>query len=181
MHRLAPLLIAAGLGVAPLLGEAQTQAVPPAAPTIGASGGLAGGIALPLGQLGDTHAAGYTIDGLIDFSAAEQPYSFRLELIYQRYDVASGQPAGTGNMNMTSLGGSLLARRPRGASSAFALGGIAVYHMSGGLGTKPGINVGAGLEVPLTFFVGMAEARIHLVLTEKKPMVTIPVTFGARF
>ena len=117
----------------------------------------------------------------MDFSAAEQPYSFRLELIYQRFDKESSAPVGAANMNLTSIGGSLLARRPRGASSAFLLGGIAVYHGTGGEGTKPGINVGAGLDVPLTFFVGMADVRIHFVLTDKKPLITIPVTLGARF
>src|SRR5205807_10554461 len=62
------------------------QAVPPAAPTIGASGGVGGGIAIPIGSLSNTQTAGYTLSGLVDFSAAEQPYSFRAELIYQRYD-----------------------------------------------------------------------------------------------
>jgi hypothetical protein len=156
------------------------QAVPPAAPTIGASGGVGGGIAIPIGTLSDTHAAGYTLAGLVDFSAAEQPYSFRVELIYQRYDRKSTAPAGTRSMNITSLGASLLARRARQASSAFLLGGIAVYRLTDG-GTKPGVNVGTGLEVPLTFFIGFADIRLHYVLTESKPAVTIPITLGARF
>jgi len=180
MHRLASFALAASLAaVAPLSSQTQTV-VPPAAPTIGASGGLGGGIALPVGRLTSTHAAGYSLSGLIDFSAAEQPYSFRLELVHQRYDVKSTAPAGTGDKNITSLGGSLLARRPRGASSAFFLGGIAVYRASGD-GTKPGVNIGGGLEVPLTFFVGIADIRVHYVLTESKPLVTIPITLGARF
>jgi hypothetical protein len=37
------------------------------------------------------------------------------------------------------------------------------------------------LEVPLTFFVGMADVRLHYVLTEGKPSLTIPITLGARF
>lgn len=179
MHRLASLLIAIAVSAVAPLG-AQTQTVPPAAPTIGASGGIGGGIALPIGRLADTHAAGYVLEGLVDFSAADQPYSFRAELIYQRYDKGSSAPASTGNMNLTSLGGSLLARSPRGASSAYLMGGIAVYKATGE-GTKPGVNIGAGLDVPLTFFVGMADVRVHFVLTEKKPLVTIPVTLGARF
>ena len=156
------------------------QTVPPAAPTIGASGGLGGGIAIPVGSLTDTHAAGYTLSGLVDFSAAEQPYSFRLELIYQRYDAKSIAPAGTRSLNITSLGASLLARNAGKASSAFILGGIAVYRMTD-RGTKPGVNIGTGLEVPLTFFIGMADIRLHYVLTESKPVLTIPITLGARF
>jgi hypothetical protein len=139
---------------------------------------LGGGIALPIGQLAKTNAAGYSVEGLVDFSAAEQPYSFRLELVYQRFDKRTAV-AGAQNMNMTSLGGTILSRRPKGASSAFVLGGIAVYKATGH-GTKPGLSVGGGLEVPLTFFIGMADLRVHYVLADK-PMVTIPITLGARF
>jgi len=156
------------------------QVVPPAAPTIGASGGIGAGIAAPAGNLRETHAAGYTASGLVDFSAAEQPFSFRLELIYQRYDAKSAAPAGTRALNMTSLGASLLARSPTGASSGFVLGGIGVYRMTD-RGTKPGLNVGMGLEVPLTFFIGIADVRFHFVLTDPKPTMTIPITLGARF
>lgn len=168
------LLLAAAL---PL--QAQTV-VPPASPTIGASGGFGGGIAIPIGQLSETHAAGYTLAGLVDFSAAEQPFSFRLELIYQRYDVKqAAATAGMRSMNITSLGASLLGRSP-GPSSRYLVGGIAVYRLTDG-GTKPGVNAGLGLEVPLTFFVGIADVRVHYVLTEGKPAVTIPITLGARF
>ena len=179
MHRFLPIVIAAALSAAAPL-SAQQAMVPPASPTSGASGGFGGGIALPVGRLSDTHAAGYSLNGLVDFSAAEQPYSFRLELIYQRYDAKSTALSGTKNMNLTSLGGSLMARRPRGASSAFFLLGIAVYRGTDA-GSKPGVNLGGGLEVPLTFFVGIADVRVHYVLTEKKPLVTIPITLGARF
>jgi hypothetical protein len=156
------------------------QSVPPASPTIGASGGAGGGIAIPIGGIADNHGAGYTLMGLVDFSSADQPYSFRAELIYQRFDRKSSAPAGTGNMNITSLGASLLARTPQGGSSGYVLGGIAVYRITGG-GTRPGVNVGAGLEVPLTFFIGLAEVRIHYILTEGRPGLTIPITLGARF
>lgn len=159
---------------------AAQQAVPPAAPTIGASGGFGAGIAMPVGRLADTHTAGYTLAGLVDFSAADQPYSFRAELIYQHYDAKSAAPAGTRGRNMTSVGASLLARSPTGGSSGFVLGGIAVYRITDE-GTKPGVNAGLGLEVPLTFFVGIADVRVHYVLTESKPAVTIPITLGARF
>jgi hypothetical protein len=178
MHRFVWVVLIASVVVSAPAGA--QQAVPPAAPTIGASGGLGGGIAIPVGSLANTHAAGYTISGLVDFSAADQPYSFRAELIYQRYDRKSTAPAAVHSMNITSLGASLLARNPSKTSSAFLLGGIAVYHLTDN-GTKPGANAGFGLEVPLTFFVGIADVRLHYVLTESKPTLTIPITLGARF
>jgi hypothetical protein len=179
MHRLPCLLVFVSVALS-ASGAGAQQTVPPASPTIGASGGFGGGIAIPIGKLADTHAAGYSIAGLVDFSAAEQPYSFRLELIYQRYDRKSSAPPAVRDMNIMSLGASLLARNTGKSSSAFVLGGIAVYRMTDN-GTKPGVNAGVGLEVPLTFFVGMADVRLHYVLTEGKPMLTIPITLGARF
>lgn len=178
MKRIFPLAFAA-IVVASLPAHAQ-QTIPPASPTIGASGGLGAGIAIPVGALSDNHAAGYTLSGIIDFSAAEQPFSFRAELIYQHFDRKRNAPAGTESMNIWSLGASLLARTPKQASSAFLIGGIAIYRPTDN-GTKPGINAGAGLEVPLTFFVGMADVRIHWVMTEGRPLLTIPITLGARF
>lgn len=184
MNRLACCaLLVASLSVpfhAPLHAQA-TQAVPPAAPTIGASGGLGGGIAIPVGRLAETHSAGYTLSGLVDFSAAEQPYSFRAELIYQRYDhKTTGVGAAARDMNILSAGASLLARKANRASSTFLLGGIAVYRLTNG-GTKPGFDGGLGIEVPLTFFVGMADVRLHYILTESRPTLTVPITLGARF
>ncbi len=156
------------------------QPIPPASPTIGASGGFGAGIVAPIGALSETHAAGYVLTGLVDFSAAEQPFSFRGEVILQHFDRKRNAPAGTESMNMLSLGLSLLARTPKGASSGYLIGGIGVYRATDN-GTKPGINVGAGLEVPLTFFIGIADARIHWAMTEGRPLLTIPITLGARF
>lgn len=161
--------------------SAQQQAVPPAAPTIGASGGLGVGIAVPIARASDNHTAGYVIAGLVDFSAADQPFSFRFEAVHQRYDKKTNAPAGTENLNITSLGASLMSRHPERGASTFVLGGIAVYHMSDHLGTKPGVNGGVGIEVPLTQFIGLADVRIHYVLTDGKPIMTIPVTLGVRF
>lgn len=181
MKRLIVPVSVAALVAASVATAQQPATIPPAAPTIGASGGLGAGIAMPLGRLNETHAAGYTLSGLVDFSAAEQPYSFRAELIYQHFDRKLAAPPATRNMNMWSLGASLLARAAqKQASSGYVIGGIAVYRMTDE-GTKPGVNAGIGLEVPLTFFVGIADVRVHYVLSDGRPGLTIPITLGARF
>ena len=172
-------LALAALALAPAAAEAQ-QPIPPASPTIGASGGFGAGIVAPIGALSDNHAAGYMLSGLVDFSAAEQPFSFRGEVMLQHFDRKRTAPDGIDSMNMWSLGLSLLARTPKAASSAFLLGGIGIYKATDN-GTKPGLNAGAGIEVPLTFFIGMADVRMHWAMTEGRPLLTIPVTIGARF
>ena len=179
MHRFLRMTSAAAASLT-LAASAQAQAtVPPASPTIGASGGFGVGIAAPIGSLAETHSAGYVLAALVDFSAAEQPFSFRGEVMLQHFDRERDSSAPK-NMNMLSLGLSLLARTPKQASSAYLIGGIGIYKPTE-LGTKPGINAGAGLEVPLTFFIGMADVRVHWAMTEGRPVLTIPVTIGARF
>ncbi|MGH7677744.1 MAG: hypothetical protein ACRENU_04705, partial [Gemmatimonadaceae bacterium] len=126
---------------------AQQESRPPASPTFGVSGGGGAGIAIPIGRLSDTQTAGYVFTGLVDFSAADQPYSFRGEFIYQHYD-RKRSTLGTESKNIVSVGASLLARRNAAAASAYAIGGIGVYRPTDE-GTKPGVNIGAGLEVPL--------------------------------
>ena len=178
MNRLACAALIASV-VIPFTLDAQQQTRPPASPTFGASAGGGAGIAIPLGRLSETNTAGYSFTGLVDFSAADQPYSFRAEVIYQHYD-RKRSVTGSTSKNVLSFGAALLARSPAGASSGYVIGGIGVYRPTDE-GTKPGANAGVGLEVPLTFFIGMADVRVHWVMTEGRPLVTVPITLGARF
>jgi hypothetical protein len=178
MKRLAYAALIAGVAMSSTV-SAQQQTRPPASPTFGASAGGGAGIAIPVGRLSETNTAGYTFMGLVDFSAADQPYSFRGEVIYQHYD-RKRNVTGTESKNVLSFGAALLARSNVGASSGYVIGGIGVYRPTDE-GTKPGVSAGVGLEVPLTFFIGMAEIRAHWVMTEGRPVVTLPITLGARF
>ena len=177
MKNLVSFALAATFVASPLFAQ---RTVPPAAPTIGASAGAGGGIAIPVGRWSDFHGAGYTVSGLVDFSAAEQPYSFRAEFSWQRYDRKNSAPNGTDNKNVVALSANLLARTPAAASSAYAIAGIGIYRVTHE-GTRPGLNLGGGLEVPLTFFVGIADIRLHWVLSEGSSGLAIPITLGARF
>jgi len=48
-------------------------------------------------------------------------------------------------------------------------------------GTRPGFNIGTGINFPLTEFSAMAEVRFHVMLTENKPILTLPLSVGAKF
>jgi len=146
--------------------------------------GVTAGIALPVGRVADDHAAGYALGGLVEYAVAGQPYALRGELLFQHFALKSGRTTGS-DENLTSLGATLVFKTlqaPNTVTTAntFATAGIAVYHGTD-LGTRPGANVGAGIEIPLTGFSATGEARVHLMLADGRPVITLPLTVGIRF
>ena len=141
-------------------------------------GGTAG-IALPVGRLSDDHAAGYAFGAVAEYAVANQPYSLRAEGMFQRFALKSGH---TGrDANLLDIGASVVYRTDMVSEARpFVTGGIAIYNATDE-GTRPGINGGAGVEIPLTGFTAVAEARLHLMLADARPIMTIPFTITIRF
>ena len=174
--------------VASVAGTAFAQASGPAAPAPTPRSqsdyyvplyGATAGIAIPLGRLSDDHAAGYALGGVVEYAVSGQPYSLRGEAMLQRFALKSGRTTGD-DVNMFSLGTSIVYRLQGSPAQTFVTGGIAVYHATGE-GTRPGFNGGAGVEIPLTGFSAVAEARVHVMLADGKPLLTLPLTVGVRF
>lgn len=140
-------------------------------------GGTAG-ISIPLGRLADDHAAGYGLGGVVEYAVSGQPYSLRGELLWQRFPLKSGH-AGD-DTNLLSLGSTIVYRLQHSAAQTFVTGGIAIYNASHE-GTRPGFNAGSGVEIPLTGFSAVAEARLHVMLADARPILAIPLTVGIRF
>ncbi|MDB4888014.1 MAG: hypothetical protein JWN79_3452 [Gemmatimonadetes bacterium] len=180
------LALALAFGAA-LASSAAAQSAPPAgqpgtiSPMYVPIFGVTAGIALPVGRLADDHAAGYTLGGLVEYAVAGQPYALRGELLYQRFALKSGRTVGS-DVNLTSLGATIVVKsfQPTTASNTFFTGGIAVYHGTD-LGTRPGVNAGGGIEIPLTGFSATGEARLHVMFADGRPVLTIPLTVGIRF
>ena len=139
-------------------------------------GGTAG-VAIPIGRIADDHAAGYLLGGLVEYGVTGQPYALRGELLFQRFSLKSGHTGD--NVNLFSLGSTIVYKLQ--PSNAFLTGGIAIYSGNSGLGTRPGFNGGAGVEIPLTGFSATGEARLHLMLADGRPVITLPLTIGVRF
>jgi hypothetical protein len=154
------------------------------------------GIAIPAGRLSDEHAAGYHIGGLVEFAVPNQPYALRAEAMYERYPLKSGK-AGS-DVSVFAFGPTILYQFQRTQRSSFVTGGIAIYHATteeitgntpgGGTitveragGTRPGFNLGTGIAFPLTDFSALAEVRFHVMLSEGKPILTLPLSVGAKF
>ena len=140
--------------------------------------GVSGGIAVPAGRLGDDHAAGYGLDGFVEFAVPNQPYALRGEGMFQRFALKNGH---TGrNVSLFSIGPTVMYQVQQAPTQTYLTGGIAIYNASGE-GTRPGFNFGGGLGFPLTGFWATAEARMHVMLTEGKPMLTLPLSVGIKF
>jgi len=154
------------------------------------------GIAVPAGRLGDEHAAGYHIGGLVEWAVPNQAYALRAEAMFESFSLKSGK-AGD-DVSIFAVGPTIVYRlAPETATSGFLTGGIAIYHAttesfatgSGTTattverpgGTRPGFNIGTGINFPLTQFTALAEVRLHVVLTEGKPILTLPLSVGAKF
>ncbi len=140
--------------------------------------GVTAGIAIPVGRLSDDHAAGYALGGTIEYAVSGQPYSLRGEALYQRFALKETH-AGS-NVNLLSLGTTIVYRLQTSTAQTFVSGGIAIYNATQE-GTRPGFNVGTGVEIPLTGFSAVAEARWHMMLADGRPIMTIPLTVGVRF
>jgi hypothetical protein len=141
-------------------------------------GGTAG-ITLPIGRLADDHAAGYLLGGLVEYGVAGQPYALRGELLFQHFALKSGRTTGS-DVNLLSVGPTIVYRVQQSTTNTFVTGGIAIYHATDA-GTRPGVNVGTGIEIPLTGFSATGEARLHVMLADGSPIITLPLTVGIRF
>jgi hypothetical protein len=140
--------------------------------------GVTAGIAIPVGRIADDHGAGYALGGLVEYAVQGQPYALRGELLYQRFNTKAGRTAD--NTNLTSLGATVVFKNSVAPSNTFVTAGIAIYHAND-LGTRPGVNAGGGVEIPLQGFSATGEARLHLMLADGRPALTLPLTVGIRF
>ena len=180
---------ASALAAAPALGAQtsgppETSAAVPAPPPRTESEmyvplyGVTAGISIPLGDLAKDHAPGYLVAGTIEYAVTGQAYSLRGEAIFQRFSLKSGH-AGN-DANLLSLGSTIIYRLQKQNTQSFISGGIAIYNATQH-GTRPGFNAGTGVEIPLTGFSAVAEARLHVMLADGSPQVALPLSVGVRF
>ena len=140
--------------------------------------GVTAGISIPVGRLSNDHAAGYAVGGVVEYAVSGQPYSLRGEALYQRFALKEGH-AGD-DVNLLMLGTTIVYRLQKSTAQSFVSGGIAIYNATRE-GTRPGVNAGTGVEIPLTGFSAVAEVRLHVMLADGSPVMTLPLTVGVRF
>jgi hypothetical protein len=158
---------------------ASSPAVPSPITTYYPLYGISGGIVVPAGRLADDHSAGYGLNGFVEFAVPNQPYALRGEGMFQRFALKNGRATGR-NVSLLSIGPTVMYQIQQAPTQSFLTGGIAIYNASGE-GTRPGFNFGGGLGFPLTGFWATAEARMHVMLSEGKPVLTLPLSVGVKF
>jgi hypothetical protein len=148
--------------------------------------GIAGGAAIPLGDLADVYNTGYNGTVSLGLSSYGSPIGLRLEGMYNkvlgRDDVSINQPdarivAGTANLVYGLPGVGI---RP------YLIGGAGYYGLKPDVDNiesenKLGLNGGIGAMFPLSGFNTFIEARLHHVFTDVSSTQFVPVTFGILF
>jgi opacity protein-like surface antigen len=175
-------------------------ATPLAAQTSRPTFGIAGGLALPTGDLGNRHKSGYDIGAFVGFHPATSPVGFRVEGAFNQFDVKNVSNAHT---NIFDVTGNIVVGTTAAPGSVrpYLIGGLGVYNVkveasatAGGTtfsesrsSTKFGVNGGAGLDLPLTGIAVFVEARLHYVFSDNGTNGLgynagfVPITVGLRF
>lgn len=148
-----------------------------------ASFSIAAGAAVPMGGTADVLKTGYNVTAGIGIKPPLAPLGFRVEGMFNQMDYKTSTfgsarvLAGVANVTLSGVA------MPMG----YLIGGVGIYNFSspdiaGSTSTtKPGFNIGAGLNFPLTGFSTFAEIRFHLVTTDNSSTKFVPITFGIKF
>jgi hypothetical protein len=146
------------------------------------------GATLPIGTTGDAYDMGYNATLGIGIKPPVAPLGIRFEGMYNQMEAKSAlgdfgarMLAGIANVTVSGAGMAV----PNG----YLIGGLGMYNSactgSCGLSTETntdfGINVGAGLNIPLTGFGTFVEARLHVIMNDGTKTKFIPITFGMKF
>lgn len=170
-------LVVAGVSLA----GAQLSAQSPKPLTVG----IAGGAAIPLGDLADLYNTGYNGTVSLGLSSLGTPLGLRFEGMYNKVlgrDDVGNPPdarivAGTANLVYGLPGVGI---RP------YLIGGAGYYGLKPDVDNiksenKLGLNGGIGAMFPLSGFNTFVEARLHHVFTDVSSTQFVPVTFGILF
>lgn len=185
MHALTSRAAAALAGI--LLASSSLAAQAAQRPSIGVSGGLA----IPTGDAGDGLNSGYNISAHVGFQPSSLPVGVRIEGMYNRFDF-NDDVGVDGHTNLLALtANAILGPRVTtpGSVRPYAIGGLGIYNAKASLErggssdseTNFGLNIGAGLDLPLSGIATFVEARYHHVFSDPGSFGMIPIVVGIRF
>lgn len=148
--------------------------------------GLAGGAAIPLGDLADVYNTGYNGSASLGLSSLGTPIGIRIEGMYNKFfgrdDISINQP----DARIAAATANLVYGLPGVGIRPYLIGGAGYYSLKPDVPNiesenKLGLNGGIGAMFPLSGFNTFVEARLHHVFTDVSSTQFIPVTFGILF
>jgi hypothetical protein len=176
---------------------AQAQLLPPPrVPPLPASepdewgGGFAAGVSSPLRDVGRIADPGYHVTAFMTTSAPSALVGNRLEGSVSQFNYPAVPGSSGGSVRILSLVMNGVINTPH----PYVIGGIGVYHASSTCGgcakwTRPGANVGAGVQFGLGGVQAYCEVRWHYIASQVDPTPAglntgtwfVPVSFGLKF
>lgn len=142
--------------------------------------GLAGGLSMPTGDVGDSFKTGWNVMGSLGYQPAFRAVGARFDVGYHSLGADGafddlGILAGTGNVVLT------VSNYP--TAKLYVLGGAGLYNVdfADDSETKFGLNGGGGVQFRLGGLNPFIEARLHSIFTEDDNTNFIPLVFGLTF
>jgi hypothetical protein len=146
---------------------------------------LAGGLALPVSDMGNTEQSGYNATLGLNFGAPLVPVGARLEGSISGFNHKNNVAGDTRVMSLT-------ANAIFNMGMPYLIGGLGYYNgkskftalgiTTEGSSDGAGINIGGGLRFPLGTLSPFVEVRYHQMLGDKNKNVKfVPITFGIQF
>ena len=170
-------VLAAVVGLRAAPASAQLPGVPGINPF---SVGVEAGPAFPVGDFGNAVKTGYTAGALVEARLPVLPVGLRFEGAYSSFGIKNTSDnvhvfSGTADAVLRLSPVALTLVRP------YLLGGVGIYNVSQGGGTKAGVNIGGGVAVPLVVVTAFADVRYTSVFTSPGRTNFVPLYVGLRF
>ena len=150
--------------------------------------GIFAGASVPLGDFSDNFAGtGFHVGGLLQWNSPTAPIGLRVDGAYHKFGNSGTSTADpsmvVGTVNGMYLFPSTSTVRP------YIIGGGGIYNERCSVcesQTKFGVNAGVGMNVPLSGFSTIIEARFHLIFDSDNEANTsnktfIPISVGLMF
>lgn len=164
---------------------------------------VAGGLAIPVGELSDIASTGFIGLAGVTYRRLGLPIAARAEVLYhhlganedEAYPTRAGFVMSDRVATLGLAASAVLTLSDTERGQFYAVGGFGVYRQNvkgvsapGGPGgsvedntTRGGFNVGAGFERPLGGANWFLEARLHQMFSGTPRGSVLPVTIGIRF
>ena len=157
--------------------------------------GIVAGATVPLGDFGDAVKTGWHAGVLAQWNGAAFPLGIRGEVVYHSLGSESGTFEDVDFNILTATVNGVFMFPMSGVPTVrpYIIGGGGLYRVGcsdcGDLDSenKGGINIGAGIEVPLSGFTSIIEARWHMIfdnddtIADDSNTTFVPISVGLLF